>query len=129
MYGELLRCSIYFPYRVVFQFNGIDKMMSDPDLSTCLSEGLRLGLEDLAGEVAYARRRHDLGRLALLCYCEIRRWARSAGECRLAEISGDLIAGPPAGDRDAFLHRVDVVIAEPDHVCRRCGIQATWTAH
>ncbi|MDM0108879.1 hypothetical protein QTH97_28325 [Variovorax sp. J22R24] len=89
-----------------------------------LSNGLRDGLEDLVGDVMHARRTNDLGRLALLCYCEIRRWARIAGEPRLAELCSCLVALQPACDRDGFLRRVDGVVAELDGVCQRAGIDA-----
>lgn len=83
---------------------------------------LRAGLEDLTGDMVYARRNADLGRLALLCYCEVRRWARLAGEQRLAELSCALATAQPAGDRIEFLTRVDDVITELEHVCERAGI-------
>ncbi|RZL95313.1 MAG: hypothetical protein EOP82_03170 [Variovorax sp.] len=87
-----------------------------------LPEGMRRGLEDLTGDMVYARRNADLGRLALLCYCEIRHWARLAGEQRLAELSCALITEHPASDRKEFLSRVDDVIAELEDVCERAGI-------
>ncbi|RYF30983.1 MAG: hypothetical protein EOO23_03840 [Comamonadaceae bacterium] len=83
---------------------------------------LRTGLEDLTGEMVYARRNGDLGRLALLCYCEIRRWARSAGEERLAHLSCAFVTEHPARDRQEFLMRVDHVISELEDVCERAGI-------
>ena len=83
---------------------------------------MRRGLEDLAGEIAYARRNSDLGRLAFICYCEVRHWARLAGEERLAALSSALIAEHPASDRKEFLGRVDHVIAELGDVCERAGI-------
>lgn len=91
----------------------------------CMPVGLRDGLEDLAGDMAYARKNEDLGRLALLCYCEIRRWARLAGEQHLADLSCALVTEHPAGNRKAFLNQVDDVVIELDHVCSRAGIRAT----
>ena len=87
-----------------------------------LTVSLRTSLEDLTGDVVYARRHGYLGRLALLCYCEIRHWARLAGEQRLAELSCALVTEHPAGDRKAFLGQVDEVIAELGHVCERAGV-------
>jgi len=87
-----------------------------------LSVSLRTGLEDLTGEMVYARRNGDLGRLALLCYCEIRRWARLAGEERLAHLSCAFVTEHPAKDRREFLERVDHVILELGEVCERAGI-------
>lgn len=83
---------------------------------------MRCGLEDLVGEMVYARRNADLGRLALLCYCEIRHWARLAGEQRLASLSSALVTENPPSDRMEFLRRVDDVITELEDVCERAGI-------
>ena len=87
-----------------------------------MSPNLRTGLEDLTGEMAYARRTSDLGRLALLCYCEIRHWARLAGEERLAQLSCTLVNECPARNREEFIGRVDDVISELEDVCERAGI-------
>ena len=73
---------------------------------------LQLGLEDLLGDLRHARKSGDLGRLALLAYCEVRRWARLAGEQQLAEHSSALITQSPLASRDQFLTRVDVLIIE-----------------
>ncbi len=76
----------------------------------CSLESLQLGLEDLLGELQFARRTNDLGRLALLAYCEVRRWARVAGEHALAELSSELINNSPHNDREAFVSRIDELI-------------------
>lgn len=76
------------------------------------SPPLQLGLEDLLGDLHHARKRGDLGRLALLAYCEVRRWARLAGEQQLAEHSAGLITQAPLTSRDEFLTHVDVLILE-----------------
>ncbi|MDM0116247.1 hypothetical protein QTI66_29210 [Variovorax sp. J22R133] len=88
-----------------------------------LPESMRRGLEDLIGDMVYARRNADLGRLALLCYCEVRHWARLAGELRLAQLSYVLITEQPVNDRKEFLRRVDDVMAELEGVCERAGIK------
>jgi len=86
-----------------------------------LSNNLLLGLDDLVADVTYARRHEDLGRLALLCYCELRPWARQAREERLAELAWALSTHAPPGSRSLFLQRVDVVIQELEDICRRSG--------
>lgn len=73
---------------------------------------LTLGLDDLLGDLRHARREGDLGRLALLAYCEVRRWARMAGEESLAEYSTDLVTHLPHSNRDAFLVQVDELILQ-----------------
>lgn len=80
---------------------------------------IRLNLDDVLGDLYHARRTHDLGRLALLTYCEVRRWARQAGEAELAERSLALITESPASSRAEFEHRVDGLITELERVRRR----------
>lgn len=70
----------------------------------------RLILEDLLADLRHARRTGDLGRLAFVAYCEVRRWARDAGEAVLAERASDLVISSPFASRDVFLERVDELI-------------------
>ena len=84
-----------------------------------LSMDMQVGLDDLLGDLWYARRRGDLGRLALLSYCEVRRWARLAGEQRVAEHSSELITHGPHASRDEFLAQVDDLIVELEQVRSR----------
>ncbi|HEX7440440.1 MAG TPA: hypothetical protein VF319_10110, partial [Caldimonas sp.] len=65
-----------------------------------LQRPLRLGLEDLLGDLWHARRSGDLGRLALLSYFEVRRWARISGEHELDQHSSVLVTGFPYAGRD-----------------------------
>jgi hypothetical protein len=76
------------------------------------SPNLRLDLEDVLGDLHYARRNGDLGRLAFLTYCEVRRWARIAHAEELAQHASDLVARHPHPSRDAFLTLVDEMIDE-----------------
>jgi hypothetical protein len=82
---------------------------------------LQLGLDDLLGDLQCSRRGADLGRLALLAYCEVRRWARMAGEPELAEHSSQLITHVPHASRERFLAEVDQLIVELQHVRSRIG--------
>lgn len=77
---------------------------------------LQLGLEDLLADLRHARRSGDLGRLALLAYCEVRRWAREAGNSLLAEHASELITGSPPVSREAFLEHIDDLIHELEDV-------------
>lgn len=79
-------------------------------------ESLQLGLEDLLGDLQHARKSGDLGRLALLAYCEVRRWARVAGEQSLAHQSAALINDLPHADRATFIAAVDALIDELEQV-------------
>ena len=69
------------------------------------------GLEDLLVDLHHARRRGDLGRLAFVSYCDVRRWAREAGRQLLAEQATRLITESPHQTRDDFLMQVDQLIA------------------
>jgi hypothetical protein len=82
---------------------------------------LKLGLDDLLGDLQCSRRGADLGRLALLAYCEVRRWARMAGENNLAEHASLLITHVPHGSREQFLAEVDKLIVELEQVRSRTG--------
>ena len=77
-----------------------------------LSNSMRHGLEDLLGDLDLARGQGDLGRLLLLSYCEVRRWARIAGEPALAAHASELMSACPHGDRDSFLGQVDGLVGE-----------------
>lgn len=79
---------------------------------TPLSNGMRHGLEGLLGDLDIARGQGDLGRLLLLTYCEVRRWARLAGESTLAQHASQLMSDCPHCDRASFLGRVDGLVDE-----------------
>lgn len=73
---------------------------------------IQLSLEDLLGDLQHARRSGDMSRLALLAYCEVRRWARQAGEQSLAERSTALVTQSPLASRAAFMAQVDELITD-----------------
>lgn len=81
-----------------------------------LTPKLKLGLEDLLADLWHARRNGDLGRLALLSYYEVRRWAKVAGDAQLVEHSSVLLMGHPHPDRDSFLAEADRLIDELEAV-------------
>lgn len=77
---------------------------------------LENGLEDILGDLHFARRSGDLGRLALLAYCEVRRWAREADAHVLARHSSALSNNFPYASRDKFLAAMDELIVELEQV-------------
>jgi hypothetical protein len=79
-------------------------------------------LEDVLGNLQHARRTGDLGRLALLMYWDVRKWARWTHRDALAGRATDLISLQPHPDRASFLTMVDEVIEELERV------QAHWAA-
>jgi hypothetical protein len=85
------------------------------------SAALRAGLEDLLGDLWHARRRGDMGRLALVLYCEVRRWARQAGEQALAQQASALMIDGPLASREDFLVQVDRLIGELEAAHGRWG--------
>jgi len=82
---------------------------------------LQNGLEDLLGDLRFARRKGDLGRLALLAYCEVRRWAREANAQELATHSSALVNNFPYASREELLTAVDALIAELEQARQSLG--------
>ncbi len=76
------------------------------------SLALQLALDDLIADLRHSRRLGDLGRLALLAYCEVRRWARDADEPELAAFSSEMMTGSPHTSRAAFIDFIDRLIYE-----------------
>lgn len=75
------------------------------------SDTNQLALEDLLADLHHARRNQDLGRLALLAYCEVRRWARQAGKGDIADWATRMFTERPCASRDEFLTKIDTLIA------------------
>jgi hypothetical protein len=69
-------------------------------------------LEDLLADLRFARKRGDLGRLAFVAYCDVRRWARDVGKNVLAEQAARLITESPHNNREAFVEQIDQLIHE-----------------
>ena len=97
---------------------------------------LQLGLDDLLAELRHARRTGDLGRLALIAYCDVRRWARQAGEFDIARHSMSMFTDEPHASRDAFLEKVDMLLNDLERVQARLQPELTaltqaprYTAH
>lgn len=67
-------------------------------------------LDDLLADLHHARRRGDLGRLAFLAYCDVRRWAREAGRPALAEQASRFVTEAPHQSREDFLSQTDQLI-------------------
>lgn len=78
------------------------------NMNTALN--LQLGLDDLLADLRHSRKHGDLGRLAFIAYCEVRRWARTAGEVELEDRSSRVIIGSPHESREAFLAHIDDLI-------------------
>ena len=85
-----------------------------------LSPALRLDLEDVLGNLQYARRTGNLGRLAFVTFWDARKWARYAGRDALAERASDIVSLQPLPTKAEFLEIVDDVIAELERV--RVGV-------
>ncbi len=74
------------------------------------SIGIQLGLDDLLADLHYARRNNELGRLALLAYCEVKGWARQAGKPDIADSATLMFTQNPCVSRDEFLAKIDLLI-------------------
>ena len=71
---------------------------------------IQVGLDDLLGDLQHARRRKDLGRLALLAYCEVRGWARQAGKSDVAQSATRMFTENPCVSKEEFLDKIDRLI-------------------
>lgn len=71
---------------------------------------IQLGLDDLLADLHYARRNKELGRLALLAYCEVRGWARQAGMPDVAQGAAKLFTENPCDCKEEFLAKIDNLI-------------------
>ena len=67
-------------------------------------------LEDLLADLVHARRNQDLGRLALLAYCEVKSWARQTGKTDIADGATRMFTENPCVSRDDFLAKIDTLI-------------------
>ena len=75
-----------------------------------ISIDIQLGLDDLLADLHYARRNGELGRLALLAYCEVRSWARQAGMPYIAQSAAKMFTETPCVCRQEFLEKIDHLI-------------------
>jgi hypothetical protein len=71
---------------------------------------IQLGLDDLLADLQFARRNQELGRLALLAYCEIRSWARQAGKPDISESATKMFTQTPCVCKEEFLAKIDHII-------------------
>lgn len=71
----------------------------------------QLVLEDLLADLYHARKNDQLGRLALLAYCEVKGWARRAGKPDVADTALRMFSENPSLSKDEFLRSIDSLIA------------------
>ena len=86
--------------------------MTESPKSPNLQRSLQVGLDDLLSELQDARHYGELGRLALLAYCDVRSWARQAGEIGVAHHSTAIFTDHKHASKEVFLQQVDELIAE-----------------
>ncbi|NVO06507.1 MAG: hypothetical protein HXX19_11515 [Rhodoferax sp.] len=72
---------------------------------------IQLGLEDLLADLHFARKHDELGRLALLAYCDVKGWARRAGKSDVADTALRMFSENPCLSKEAFLAGIDSLIA------------------
>lgn len=87
------------------------------------------GLDDLLADLHHARKRGDLGRLAFVSYCDVRRWAREAGRHVLAEQASRLITESPHQSREDFLLQVDQLILELEALRQPAPVSSPLSGH
>jgi len=67
-------------------------------------------LADLLADLRYARKHDQLGRLALLAYCDVKGWARRAGKQDVADTALRMFADHPSTTKQDFLQGIDKLI-------------------
>jgi hypothetical protein len=70
----------------------------------------QLALEDLLADLHFARKNGQLGRLALLAYCDVKRWARQAGKPDVADTALRMFSEIPCINRADFLYSIDQLV-------------------
>jgi hypothetical protein len=70
----------------------------------------QLALEDLLADLHFARKHEQLGRLALLAYCEVKGWARRSGKLDVAEVALKMFSENPCVSKREFLLGIDALI-------------------
>jgi hypothetical protein len=71
---------------------------------------IQLALEDLLADLRFARKHGELGRLALLAYCDVKGWARRAGKTDVAEKALQMFSESPCLSKSQFLEGIDSLI-------------------
>lgn len=71
---------------------------------------IQLALEDLLADLQFARKHEQLGRLALLAYCDVKRWARQAGKSDVADMALRMFAENPCLNKEDFLRGMDQLL-------------------
>ena len=74
------------------------------------SVSLKNGLDDILRDLRFFRKTGDVGRLALLTYCDVRRWAREAGAQELAMHSTALVNDSSRLGHEEFVAAIDELI-------------------
>lgn len=62
---------------------------------------------ELVADLLFARECEQLGKLALLAYCDVKRWARETGRSDVAEMSVRLVSESASMDKQTFLRGID----------------------
>ena len=75
------------------------------------SQSSQLALEDLLADLRFARKHDQLGRLALLAYCDVKRWARLASKTDIADTALQMFSEIPCSSKVDFLQGIDKLIA------------------
>lgn len=94
-----------------------------------MTNSMSLGLDDLLDDLQQARWSGDLGKLALIAYCDVRCWARQAGEFGVAEHSTTMFTERQHSSREAFLEQIDQLIGELLRARARRSEPAFFTPH
>jgi hypothetical protein len=73
--------------------------------------GLAFALEDLLADLRFCRRNEQVGRLAFLAFCDVKAWARSAGNADVAHTVHQMFLETPYRNKNGFLAEIDNLIS------------------
>ena len=70
----------------------------------------QFALQNLLEDLQIARENQQLGKLALLAYCDVKRWARQAGRTDVAEQAFRMFSERASISKDDFLREIDAMV-------------------
>jgi hypothetical protein len=71
----------------------------------------QLALEDLLADLHFALKHDQIGRLALLAYCETKGWGRLSGKHDVADRALEMFSQSPYNTKQEFLEDINKLIA------------------
>lgn len=71
---------------------------------------IKQALEPVLADLRYARKHEQVGKLALLVYCDVKRWARHAGKGDVADLVMRMFSESSCKSKGDFLQDIDELL-------------------